>query len=226
VSAPLASTEFPARAWEWIRWRGPGSFLLAVVRRLLRPIIEIQRHLFVEADMTEPLLPAAARVPLDVRLATLADFEQYEEAFRAGGVSLEEARRRHERGDVCIIGLSGAHLAGFNWLTFSSFRAPELDATVELEPGDAFGLFIFTLPAWRGKGIHPALASHSDSYLYSHSYKRLLFFIVPQNRQSLKATEKLPNRRRTKTVWAIRLLGMRRPLLVGAASRVPPALAR
>jgi GNAT superfamily N-acetyltransferase len=199
--------------------------MLAGLRQVLRPVVTIHRYHFFEKDLTQPTPDLTARVPLEVREANLDDFERYEEAFAAGGVDLREARRRHERGDLCLIALSGNEPVSFDWSTFRPFYAPELDVTVDLGPGDAFGVFTFTLPEWRGKGIYPAIMSHKHRHLLSRGCSRTISYIAANNIQSLKGVQRAAQER-TRTVWAIHVAGVKRPFRLGAARGGAPRLVR
>ena len=193
---------------------------------LLAPVVRARRLLFFETDLDAPA-PAldAAPIPLDLHVATLDELMALGPALDGAGVSVEEAGRRLAAGDVAIVGIVRGQLAHLQWISFRSPWVNEIGVTLRLGPGEAAGYGAFTAPAWRGRGIHALASRFLNEEERRRGATRHVSWVWASNAPSLRVFAKL-GRRRTKTVWLIRLVGMRRPLILGATSAGAPTLVR
>ena len=146
------------RAREIVRWEGALGLLRRAVRRALHPIFRVQRLLFFELDLTQPLPKLNARVPLEMRMASNEDLDTFVAALAELGVDAAGARRRLARGDLLTLAISEGTLVNVGWITFSSPYIDEIAAVLELQPGESCGYQAMTHPSWRGLGIQPAAA--------------------------------------------------------------------
>jgi GNAT superfamily N-acetyltransferase len=188
--------------------------------------VRARRLLFFETDLDAPA-PAldAATIPLDLHVGTLDDLLTLGPALADAGVSAEEAGCRLAAGDVAIVGMVRSQLAHLQWISFRSPWVNEIGVTLRLGPGEAAGYGAFTAPAWRGHGIHTLASRFLNEEERRRGATRHVSWVWASNAPSLRAFAKL-GRRRTKTVWSIRLAGMRRPLILGATSAGSPSLVR
>src|SRR5215469_553713 len=73
-----------ARIWRWViaqnshfresyRWDGARTAVCRATKRILKPLIEINRFLFFEADLTQPKARLGPRIPLAMRVVTAVD---------------------------------------------------------------------------------------------------------------------------------------------------------
>lgn len=205
------------RLRESIRWQGPWITLVRVIKTVLKPLIEINRFLFFETDLTKPIVQVEPRIPLEIRFMTPGDIEAFAPLFNTRGLSPEEIHSRLTRGDKCILACSDAELAGFCWLGFSSQWVSEIGVMLCLAPGDVYGYDDVTFPAWRGNRIHPAIILYRSQYARAHGYTRYVSYIRADNPRSLRTVARLGHRQ-TKTILAVRLLGRERPILLRGAT--------
>jgi hypothetical protein len=113
----------------------------------MRPVLRINRFVFFETDVTEPIPIMRAQIPLEIRPARLEDSETLADGFRAGGIAPEEVRRRVGRGEVCIVALSeGGELVHFQWIAFSARWLNEIGVTLLVAEGEAYTYNAVTLP--------------------------------------------------------------------------------
>ena len=133
-----------------LRWQGPWITTVRVIKTALKPLIEINRFLFFETDLTQPFAQVEPRIPLEMRLLTPDDIESFAPLFSTRGLSREEVQTRLTRGDKCILACSGSELTGFFWLGLSSQWLPEIGVRLCLAPGEVYGYDSVTFPAWRG----------------------------------------------------------------------------
>ncbi len=193
---------------------------------VLDPLVRVRRLLFFETDLDAPA-PAleAATIPLDLHVAALDELLALGVALDEAGVSPEEARQRLAEGDVAIVGMVSGQLAHLQWITFRSPWINEIGVRLRLGPGEAAGYGAFTAPAWRGHRIHTFASRFLNEEERRRGASRHVSWVWASNTPSLRAFATL-GRRRTKTVWSIRLVGMRRPLILGATPAGSPSLVR
>jgi hypothetical protein len=190
-------------------------------------MVVMRRVFFFETDLTQTLRTATARIPLEIRLAAVADIEAFAEDLKAAGLSVDDARRRLQDGEVPIIAVSGGRLTHMHWLVFAGpVLLGELGLTLHLRPGDAYNSYAVTLPGWRGKGIHPSVSSFINRYERSCGYTRDVFYVWAHNVANLRVVVGKLRRRRTKTLWCVWLFGMRRPWSFGCKGHGVPRLER
>jgi GNAT superfamily N-acetyltransferase len=187
------------------------------MKTALRPLIEVNRFLFFENDLTQPMIPVESRIPLEMHFMTAGDIEAFKTVFSARGLNPETIHYRLTRGDKCILACSGAQLVGFFWLGLSSQWLPEIGVTLRLAPGgEVYGYDVVTLPAWRGNRIQQAMGLYATQYAQARGYVRYVTYVRADNPRSLRSVARL-GRKRTKTIWSIRVAGRQRPILLFGA---------
>ena len=200
---------------------------LRAVRCLVSRVVVVRRVFFFETDLTQTLPSATARIPLAIRPATAADIEAFADDLKAGGLSIDDARRRLQAGQVPIIAVSGGRLIHVQWLLFAGpVPLSELGLTLFLRPGDAYNAYAVTLPGWRGNGIHAAVNSFIKPYERSRGFTRSLFYVWAHNVAEVRFVIGKLRRRRTKTLWCVWLFGMQRPWIFGRKRQGVPRLER
>jgi ribosomal protein S18 acetylase RimI-like enzyme len=206
------------RLRESFRWQGPWITFIHGMKTAVRPLIEINRFLFFEADLTQPLVQVEPRIPLEMHCMTARDIEAFAALFGARGLDPETINHRLTQGDICILACSGAQLVGFHWLGFSSQWLSEIGVTLRLAPGvEAYGYDAVTFPAWRGNRIHAAMALYASQYARARGNERYVTYVRADNPRSLRTTVGRLGRKRTKTIWSIRVAGRQRPILLFGA---------
>jgi GNAT superfamily N-acetyltransferase len=211
--------------------RGPWQLLLRVVRGLpvlLAPCVRVRRLLFYESDLDGPPPPPLPRpsVPLSLHVATRDELLARVAELPGFGVDVEEAVRRLDDGDVAIVGIVDRELAHLQWISFRSPWVNEIGVTLRLATGESTAYGAFTAPAWRGHGIHALASRFLNEEQRRRGATRMLAWVWASNRESRRVLFSKLGRRRTKTVWSFWVLGMRRPLLIGATAAGSPSLVR
>jgi len=201
-----------------LHWQGRWTTFVLAVKIALRPLIEINRFLFFETDLTLPLAQVMARIPIEMREMAEEDIERFAALLCARGLKPDEFRRRLARGDRGLLAFSGAELTAFHWLGLSSQWLPEIGITLRLAPGEVYGYDAVTFPAWRGNRIHAALSIYVNQYAKTHGYARYLTYVRADNPRSLRTIAGRLRRRQTKVIWSIRVLGTQRPILLFGAN--------
>jgi len=208
MTTPLAS----ARAA--LRHEGVGGLFRRTVRKMLRPVVQVDRWYFVEGDHSEPPPPPPpARVPLEIRIALPQDLEAHAEDLCRVDQDPAKVQARLARGDTAILGLVGGRLAHVQWLAFSSpIDIEEVGVRLFLGPREGYSYGVATLPEWRGYGIYPVVLFRRMEYERACNLLRHVAYVAASNRASLKTTTLLDGRR-LKTVWTIRLSRKKRLVL-------------
>lgn len=213
-----------ARIRSVLRAGGPARLVGRGAARLLSPGLRVRRLLFFATDLTAPLAPVPpATVPLDIRVATRAELEAAGAELRLAGTSAEEACRQLDAGDVPVGAFAGGRLAHLQWITFRSPWVDEIQRWLRLGPGEACGYAAYTMPAWRGHGIHACASRFLNEEERRRGATRHISWVWADNVASLRSFAKL-GRRRTRTVWSVWVWGMRQPLVLGATASGSPSL--
>jgi ribosomal protein S18 acetylase RimI-like enzyme len=165
-------------------WRG----LLRIVKEFLALPFQRIEYVVRARPLTEPILVPQPRLPITIRLATMADLDKFDGA--ATFSEIKAYAKRFARGHICFIALYQDRLVGYNW------AATEVDlelerAAVRLQPGDAYSGYAFTVPAYRGQGIVPALAAHRFRYLQEIGCQRAIAIVDVKNHAALAAGRKV-----------------------------------
>ena len=213
-----------ARGWSTLRRQGVGRASRRLVRRILSPAVRIDRLIFFATDLTKPLPPMQARVPVEIRPASPGDFEVFASVFRSIGLDSGEIQSRIARGDVALLALAGGVLVHVLWVTFVAPEVSEVDARLMLGPGEACAYEGFTLPEWRGHGIDPAVSVAAREYERAQGCTRHIAWAWASNFPSLRTLFKLSYP--TRGIWSLWVLGMRRPVALGIGRRGSPSLER
>src|SRR6266851_7606725 len=90
------------------RWQGPWITFVHATKIAVRPLIEINRFLFFEADLTQSLVQVKPRIPLEMHCMTSGDIEAFATLFSARGLNPGTIHHRLAQGDICILACSGA----------------------------------------------------------------------------------------------------------------------
>lgn len=74
-----------------------------------------------------------------------------------GTAVVEEFNQRLSSGRRCYTAWVGSQLAGYGWVSFGGEDVGELGLHLQLQPCEAYVWDCYTLPAFRGKRVYPAL---------------------------------------------------------------------
>jgi GNAT superfamily N-acetyltransferase len=127
-----------------------------------------------------------------------------------------EVQQRLKAGDLCFVALSDGNLANYAWFCFSEEYINELERNIRVSAGSAYRYDVFTLPAYRGKGVFPSAFEESSKYLSQNGIKELYGLVDSSNSPMLRVYEKAGiASRKIGNVTYIRLLNRRRYVFRG-----------
>ncbi|MGH6954507.1 MAG: hypothetical protein ACREGL_10015, partial [Alphaproteobacteria bacterium] len=167
--------------WSIGRRAGTWRLLGMALRGLLEPLIAWRTYDFYARDLTAPVAPYQATIPLDIRVATDADFERFRPTLLREGATWDEVEACRRAGDQCFIAVSGDRLVHFSWLVRRPVWLPEVGARLRLAPDEAYGRFSYTEPAWRGHGAHPAVVNFFTCWEQAAGIRSHYSFVMRHN---------------------------------------------
>jgi GNAT superfamily N-acetyltransferase len=222
-----------------LRHDGPAITLWKLLVRLCRPVGEVAVEILLAKDLSADIPPRTARVPIEIRRLAKRDV-----AWIAAEMARADARDRNMiglansseanlvahfserlgRGDSGFIALCDGILAHINWTCLDWGEAlPGMP--IVLEPGEVYTTDAFTLPAWRGKGIHEAVLSEMLRSAARAGNRRAFTLVDLENARSRRGV--------LRTGWQtygvafyIKLRGSERILLFRLHGRLDPILRR
>jgi GNAT superfamily N-acetyltransferase len=195
-------------AWETGRRAGAGPLVRMALRGLLEPLIAWRTYDFYNRDVTAPIAPYAAAIPLEIRIATDEDFARFLPALLSEGTTPEEIEARRQADAECFLGVSGERLAHFTWLLRRPVWLAELGATLRLGPDESYAVFSYTAPEFRGKGVHPAVVNWQARWEQTAGIRRHYSFVMRHNlpaRRIMTRHEAGTTARVTRTVRTVRI---------------------
>lgn len=210
-----------------LRYGGAGPFIGVIARGILWPLVSWRTFCFFERDLSEPVAPFESAIPLEIRIATDADFERFHDVLLRERIGESEIEQRRASGDLCFLGVAEGRLIQFTWLTRRAIWLPAIGATLKLGAEEAYVHFTYTDPAMRGRGAHPAVVNfmlrweRSAGVRYHHS------FVMGHNVSAMKIMfDHRSGRaaRRGRTVRTVRLLGVPGFLALGLRGEQRPPL--
>jgi GNAT superfamily N-acetyltransferase len=210
-----------------LRYGGVGRFMGIVVRGIVKPLVSWRTFCFFERTLTGPVTPFKPSIPLDIRIATDADFDRFRDALLRERVDASEIERRRANGDLCFMGLAQDRLVHFTWLLRGLVWLPALGATLELGGNEAYVHFSYTDPAMRGRGVQPAVTNFMVRWELEAGIERHFYFVMGHNTSAMRITSGRhvgTAARPSRTVRTVHLLGTRGFLVVGLLGEQRPLL--
>lgn len=93
-------------------------------------------------------------------------------------------------GELCFAAFAGARVVGATWARRGGGRCDYLDRELELPDDDVYLSDTYVAPAWRGRGIAPAIAAAQIAYFEERGARRAIAAVLPENRASLRSRAK------------------------------------
>jgi hypothetical protein len=171
------------RAVKMLREEGIRSLWFAILERTVyRRIICMQRLL------SEPIPEVKPRLPIAIGILKESEVDDYLKFQPKADAA--EVRSKLNSGDLCIVARYEGQIANAGWV--STRRAPVeyLGREIQLSQGEAYAHDTYTSPRVRGQNISAARSVWMLRYFQGAGYKRVIGTIVPENKSSIRASEK------------------------------------
>lgn len=147
-----------------------------------------RRFLLLERRLDEPIAAITPRLPVDV--ATLQPSELDEYLRLNDRLTRPPLEARVARGDECFLARYEGRMVAASWVSRDAHFFRSLGCRYEVGPSEAYLYDSHTAPAFRGRGIAPALGIHVLVRLRERGVTRLVIAILPHNTNNLRARAK------------------------------------
>lgn len=129
--------------------------------------------------LDEPIQPKTSALPLEFSF-----LEPHELTTYTGLRGEEEARRaeaRLRRGERCWTARLDGAIINVRWVATDHARIDYLDATIPLEPGEAYVYDLYTVSESRGLGVAGEASEQIARVLAAEGYRCMLGAVLPEN---------------------------------------------
>jgi GNAT superfamily N-acetyltransferase len=200
-----------ARAFEILRWRGPGRFLLLSLRELLKPLVYWHVYYIIQNEMQPALATPAVQGKFEISVYSgEQDLAKASTTLAGvGELTPAEIALRLQRQDAVAVAFAGEQAIGYLWMTFCSGLELAFDAVWTVHPKEAVLYDTFVLPGWRGRGLHACMDVALNNWAYPRGIVRAFASISALNNQSLGVL-KLAGKARIMTLVLVRVRGLDR----------------
>jgi GNAT superfamily N-acetyltransferase len=171
----------------WTGWRREG------LNRLCLKILgeTVYRRLWLLAlDLDELSVRISPRTEVAIRVLEGADRDlDLYTAFRVN-TSAREFRRKIDSGGKCFVAMQGGRAISATWTYVGGGPIPYLGAYFEAGSSEILLEDSYTLPAFRGRNISPAVTIAMARYYRDRGFRLMLASVLPENRASLRVRQK------------------------------------
>jgi len=171
------------RALATLREEGLRSFWFKLASAL-----GYRRLLLLERSLTPTVARLDARPPLRFDILMPSEIDDHL-AFRPE-VKRADVLERLRSGQWCFIARHEGRIVSTCWATTQPARIDYLACVMALAAGDVYLFDAFTLPAYRGQGVAPALCGHQLAHFRGLGLRRAIRATLPENVPALRAHAK------------------------------------
>jgi len=188
LSDDVHDTRFRGIGRTAARWRRKTGEVLRREgpRRLLARVSVVARGavyryvIFVGVDLSSPVPDVAPGPPLETRLLAPEDIEAYAR-FRGRPVGTVPARRRLERGEVCVASWFEGEIVSAAWYAFGLAWMDEIRRDLRLARDEVYVYDSYTTESRRGEGIAALRGRWAIEHFRGEGFRRTIGWISPQN---------------------------------------------
>jgi GNAT superfamily N-acetyltransferase len=141
-----------------------------------------------QLDFTQ--LPAAvgAGLPLTFSLMNRSELDEY---FAIPTESPSDPNILWDWGANCFLARHQGQIVSAVWIAERSFPLTYIHGSLDLSDDEVYVLEAFTLPAFRGKNLLPALLAHTCKHYLASGRRRAFTIIFSYNTASIRSFSKL-----------------------------------
>lgn len=201
----------------WLRW---SQHLLVAIQAALRKtigrVLWVERIAFYGADIdVKPSLdagPSGVSFVTPTRDELLTKYgEQLASSFR---LPRERVLKRFSSSHTVVLAVCGNAPISMVWLSFTEQKVSEIGRTLVLQPHEVLTYDELTLPAWRGRGVNPALSRFADDLAAGRGAVRRINWRRVSNAPAIRVAEKLGHKRLA-VATTVRLANRWHPIVLG-----------
>jgi ribosomal protein S18 acetylase RimI-like enzyme len=140
--------------------------------------------------LARELSSGAAPAPpgIEMRLLLPSDANLFS-ASPGLGLTEDKVPAAFQRGEVCVGAFAGGELVAYGWFAYQA--APHVEGIwMDFDRRAIYIYRAFVHPAWRGRGIAPALYRFADELFVRNGRSVVLICVEGDNRASVRAAER------------------------------------
>lgn len=141
--------------------------------------------------LDELMSPYQASIPFDLEMMS-TNVDEIESALRLIPAEHRfDVERRVSNGDRCFVAKYDNKVIYAMWVAFGKCYSFLLSREYPLATDECYMYSAYTLPEFRGKGLHPSVNTQLFILLNKWGITRITFFIEPNNLSAMRLPEKL-----------------------------------
>ena len=188
---------------------GLTSQAIRLIRGALRRLLGltwVSAVLYERNLINEPLPEVKPKVPFEIIRGELRHVELLRSLLPSEKIRTFEQRLREDK--VWLLAFVAGELAYSTWISFEDDFETTTGTWVRLAPGETYLFDSFTIPQFRGLGLHTAMTAQRMSIAKEHGAQSALVIVLTNNAPARRVMTKLGCRERERTL-TIGLLGRR-----------------
>jgi GNAT superfamily N-acetyltransferase len=209
-------------------WRREGGapLLWRALAKCLSPLGSFGTATLYEKDLSHPVVEVRSNADVTITEAAGSDIEQVlalaAESERLSVKAVADVvAERLRRGARCFVAKAGGEVVHYNWVAFRWAETLPIGAGghfIVLNDDEAACINAHTVPAWRGRAIHPAVLHTMLLWLRAAGVRRAYTVVGNENKRSWKTHERLAwtvrgtilyfRPRRMDKAWVLRTRGI------------------
>ncbi len=150
------------------------------------------------------LLSSAKRAKIEIREATIEDIQKFRRLKEFQGKRILRVEERFRADHVCFVAEKGEKIVSYAWIAFREAYVDAIEREIHIDPYSAYLYNEYTDPAYRGRGIMPAVLIETFRYLSQKRFKEEYSVAYLHNFPAMRVHSKL-GARRMGTVSILRL---------------------
>ena len=166
-----------------LREEGIRSVWFAILERTVYRRIICMEHL-----LSEPISEVKPRLPIAIGLLQESEVDDYVNFQPKADAA--EVRSKLKSGDLCIIARYEGHIVNAGWVSTRRTSVEYVGREIQLSQGEVYAYDTYTSPRLRGQNISAARSVWMLRYFQEAGYKRVIGTVVPENKSSIRASEK------------------------------------
>lgn len=186
------------RTVEVLREEGIKSFWFKLLSEM-----GYRRVLWLKRSLEEPIPDVKPRLPVNIGLLKKTEVDEYI-GFHTE-LQSSYLVSRLDVGHWCFVARYKGQMISATWATTLQTSNSYLAHEIRLRPGEVYIYYSFTSPGFRGFSVTPTIYVAMMRYFRDTGYQRMICWVLPENKPSLKALLKV----------GFRPLGMMRYIKIG-----------
>lgn len=144
------------------------------------PWLVRRRYLFYALALSDAVAPTPSQIPFRLDPVVEDDLPRLL-SVRPGFYSLPQLQTRLQQGHLAFVGRSLETIVHLRWIFVGSVQLPYLARRLVLAPGEGYLDEVYTVPAWRRKGVEGTAAYEMQRAMHHRGFRRIICAIAAWN---------------------------------------------